>query len=571
VLVEAGLERSGVAPFYGSSISLASAVFSVAAGIAIAVGLITVYTREVELARREAADSTQRAIAVEHELANLVRFSPDGMAVLDGDGVIELANEAMACLAGRTATSLVGLGLADLPGMSSEASREAVLEGIARLHERGESLWMLNLIDSDGVKVPVEVHARFVARYDGKRKVQLVVRDMSFRADAAKARDRLEAELREARRLQGLGRFAGGIAHDFRNLLTPIIVNVGMLKDSGGLRPEELELAKDIDFAAQRANALTQQLLAFARRQRLELRAMDLNQVVREIEPILRRLVRGDIVLHFAFGRDLGAMNGDRTQLEQVLVNLVANARDAMPSGGTIRIETGNSTVTPEDSAHHSDRRAGEYVALTVADSGGGMPEEVRRHIFEPFYTTKGNDQGTGLGLATVHGIVVQCGGYVEVESAVGRGTVFRVLLPRVDAVPDHPDASIGTPAAAQAAARILVVDDDELVRGAVARTLRGAGHRVTEASNGKEALEIARGDPARFDLLVTDMVMPNLAGRDLASALRADRARHPVLFMSGYADDEAILDGREPETDFLHKPFSRDGLLAKVAGLLPH
>jgi two-component system cell cycle sensor histidine kinase/response regulator CckA len=440
--VEGALEHLGLAPFVAASLSPTASLVCVASGVGSSLGLIALYTREVERSQREAAESTTRALAVEHELANLIRFAPDGIAVLDASGVIEAANEAMARFAGCSAASLVGCGFADLPGLALGASRDAAIEGFARLHDRGEALWELTLRGASGVGVPVEVHGRFVTQLDGRRKVQLTVRDMSSRADAETARGRLEAELREARRLQGLGRFAGGIAHDFGNLLTPILVNAGLLMEVGSAGPRERELARDIDSAAQRARALVRQLLAFARRQRLELRAVDLNEVVRDIEPILRRLVRGDTALHFRYGNDLGALKGDRTQLEQVLVNLVANARDAMPAGGTIGIATGNATVTPEDAACAVDQRAGDYVALTVSDSGCGMTEEVRRHIFEPFFTTKGEDHGTGLGLATVHGIVTQCGGSIEVESVVGKGTVFRILLPRVDVIADRSGAS---------------------------------------------------------------------------------------------------------------------------------
>jgi PAS domain S-box-containing protein len=440
--VEGALEHLGLAPFVVGSLTPTASIICVASGVGSSLGLIALYTREVERAQREAAESTTRALAVEHELANLVRFAPDGIAVLDASGVIEAANEAMARFAGCSAASLVGCAIADLPGMTSGASREAAIEGFARLHDRGEALWELTLRGANGVEVPVELHGRLVTQLDGRRKVQLTVRDMSSRADAETARDRLEAELREARRLQGLGRLAGGIAHDFGNLLTPILVNAGLLMDTASAGPRERELARDIDSAAQRARALIRQLLAFARRQRLELRAVDLNEVVRDIEPILRRLVRGDIALHFRYGKDLGALNGDRTQLEQVLVNLVANARDAMPAGGTIGIATGNATVTPDDAARAVVQRSGDYVTLTVSDSGCGMTEEVRRHIFEPFFTTKGEDHGTGLGLATVHGIVTQCGGHVDVESEVGKGTVFRILLPRVDVIADRSGAN---------------------------------------------------------------------------------------------------------------------------------
>jgi PAS domain S-box-containing protein len=568
--LELALERAGVAPFVTASLTPTAEAITVLSGIVTAISLIAIYAREVEASRREVSESARRALAVERELADMFRFAPDGMAVLDAEGVIELANEAMASISGRSAASLVGMGLPDLPGMGTAEARESVLEGIARLHERGESLMQLTLTGADDVRVPVEVHARFIPGRHGQRKVQLVVRDMSFRAEAERARDRLESQLREARRMEALGRLAGGVAHDFRNLLTPILCNVGLLRSRAGLGPADQELASEIELAAERADALTQQLLAFARRQRMELRAIDVNAVVREIEPILRRLLRGDIALHLGLAQDLGALSGDRTQLEQVIVNLVANARDAMPRGGSIRIETGNVSLSADEAARQPDRRAGEYVALTVADTGTGMPEEVRRHVFEPFFTTKGNDRGTGLGLATVHGIVSQCGGSIEVESALGRGTVFRILFPRVDGAPARASAALQAAAAGSRRARILVVDDDALVRAAVVRTLRAAGHGVTEAPNGADALEIASREPVPFDLLVTDVVMPRMAGGELASRFRSAQGPQRVLFMSGYTEGEAIAaSAGEPPTGFLAKPFSRDGLLAKVDALL--
>lgn len=568
--IEVTLESAGAAPFVTPLLGLPSSAVSVVAGLVMALGLIAAYTREVEQARREADESTRRALSSEQDLANLVRFSPDGVAVLNADGVIELVNEAMAAIAGRSAGELVGLGLPDLPGMSSPETREAVLEGIARLHERGESLWEMRLVGPGDLPVPVEVHARLIRNPDGGRKVQLVARDLSFRAEAEAARDHLEAQLREARRLEGLGRLAGGIAHDFRNLLTPITVNAGILGASHGLGPLERELAGEIGLAADRANELTQQLLAFARRQRVELRAVDLNAVVGDLEPILRRLLRSDVSLHVVAAGDLGTVRGDRVQLEQVLVNLIANARDAIQDGGAIKIRTENRTVTPSEAGQAPGRTAGRFVVLTVADTGSGMSEEVRGKIFEPFYTTKGPSQGTGLGLATVHGIVTQLGGAIEVESAVGRGTVFRILLPRMDAPVDRV-APAETPApSGRGAARILVVDDDELVRAAVARTLRAAGHGVTEAADGAEALELSSRTPAPFDLVVTDLVMPRMAGRALATAIRARDARHPILFMSGYSRDSAALEADPaPGTAFLPKPFTRDLLLAKVSSLL--
>jgi signal transduction histidine kinase len=383
-----------------------------------------------------------------------------------------------------------------------------------------------------------------------------------------------EHELREARRLEGLGRLAGGVAHDFRNLLTPILVNAEVLERERSLSPQGRELVGEIALAGERANALTQQLLAFARRQDLQLRPIDLNRVILGIEPLLRRLVPADIQLRVALAHEACTLEGDRTQLEQVIVNLVANARDALRGSGTIRIGTGEAFLAPADAARHPARPAGRCVALSVADDGVGMTEEVRARLFEPFFSTKGPDRGTGLGLATVHGVVSQLGGAIEVESSPGAGTTFRILLPRLDApgerVAARTPAPTPAPATADRGVRILVLDDDDLVRGAVARTLRRAGHDVAEASAGGEAIDLARRAGSPFDLLVTDLVMPLQTGNEVARELQRLRACRRVLFISGHAEHPALRDARAlPDSAFLQKPFSRAALLASVSTLL--
>jgi len=380
---------------------------------------------------------------------------------------------------------------------------------------------------------------------------------------AVEAKERLERELLDARRMEGIGRLAGGVAHDFRNLLTPIIVNARTLAE--GALEDAPELAAEIEAAAQRANALTGQLLAFARRQLLEPQLLDVGAVVRGLEPILRRVVREDVAFELRLAAGLPAVRADRTQLEQVVVNLVANACDAMPRGGQLLVAAAAVNAAPAAGGPPAP-----HVALLVSDTGLGMSDEVRRRIFEPFFTTKERGRGVGLGLATVHGIVTQTGGTVQVESEPGRGSTFRVLLPAAAGVAEAPAPEPATLADFAPGTRVLVADDAPLVRQSIARVLRARGLEVLEAEDGLAALAAARVAPGPLDLLVTDVVMPGLAGPELAAELRRAQPGLAVLFISGYADAGVVEHGQvAPDVELLPKPFTPDQLLARVAEVL--
>jgi len=376
----------------------------------------------------------------------------------------------------------------------------------------------------------------------------------------------LEARLRHSQKLEAIGQLAGGVAHDFNNLLT--IINgycerlIASASDDGSVR-------RDLDViyqAGRRAAALTGQLLAFSRRQVLQPRVIDLNSIVRDIEKLLRRVIGEPIVMVAALDPALEATRADPGQVEQVLLNLAINARDAMVDGGTLTIETANLTVAE---AAPDDVPAGRYVRLTVRDTGHGMDEETLLHIFEPFFTTKDLGKGTGLGLPMVYGIVMQSGGHIAVDSALNEGTAVHVYLPRVD--PATASAAAASPADARGHETLLLVEDEELVRGLVRDFLDSAGYTVIEAGDAEEALRLleSRGAPA-IDMLVTDVVLPGLNGLRLAERLTAIVPGLRTLFVSGYPGTAAIhQESFEPGTAFLAKPFSRQVLTEKVREIL--
>jgi PAS domain S-box-containing protein len=381
---------------------------------------------------------------------------------------------------------------------------------------------------------------------------------------------RLQAQLRQAQKMEAVGRLAGGVAHDFNNLLTAIKGNAGLLLGdlpSGSPWREDVE---EIERAAQRASDLTRQLLAFSRRQVLQPRVVDLNAVISETQRMLRRLVEEDVHIRVRLGPQAVRVKADPGQVEQVVLNLAVNARDAMQGGGTLTISTGHARVPPEPRGGWPYYvAAGDYVRLDVEDTGSGIEPGVMQHLFEPFFTTKAAGKGTGLGLSTVYGIVKQSGGYVWAESVPGSGSRFVVLLPRAaeeeaaPAAPDRPEPGQG------AGATVLLVEDEETVRSLTRRVLWRGGYHVLEAADGEQALDLARGHEGRIDLLLTDVVMPGGGGRKLAAAMRTLRPETPVLYMSGYPGDAVAEHGLEPGVNLLQKPFSPVTLLHRVGEAL--
>jgi nitrogen-specific signal transduction histidine kinase/ActR/RegA family two-component response regulator len=379
-------------------------------------------------------------------------------------------------------------------------------------------------------------------------------------------RHRLEEQLRQAQKMEAVGRLAGGIAHDFNNLLTVISGYTDFLLEMPLIPDPAQESLREVQKAAERAAALTRQLLAFSRRQVLVAVVLDLNAVVTRMDRMLHRLIGEDVQLVSVLAPDLGLVRADSGQIEQVLLNLAINARDAMPRGGQLSLETRNLDVDLTASGSHGDIPAGRYVVLTVRDNGCGMAESTRAQIFEPFFTTKGPGHGTGLGLATVYGIVKQSGGHIEVKSQLDAGTSFHIYLPRLT------EAGVElTPIAPRGRAEggtetLLLVEDEDSVRALVREVLRQEGYTVLAACNGREGIELCEQSNQPIDLVITDVVMPEMGGRELVGRLATLQPGIKCLFMSGYTDDSLLRQGIQSEgASFLQKPFTPADLSRKV------
>ena len=411
---------------------------------------------------------------------------------------------------------------------------------------------------------------RVFERYSLPQRVRGVTvgRVWSFRDITA--RRQLEEQLRQSQKMEAVGQLAGGVAHDFNNLLTVISTCGELLAQDIPPAAPQRDDVEEIIKAARRAAGLTHQLLAFSRRQLLQPVVFDLNTVVNCVEPMLRRLIGEDIEISTKPARAPAVVSADPGQMEQVLMNLVINARDAMPRGGRLTIETAHVRVGDGRGPGDGVTPPGDYVLLSVSDTGVGIPRENIGRVFEPFFTTKEVGKGTGLGLSTLYGIVKQSGGYVWVDSEVGVGTTFRIYLPRVEAEgaaatkPSHALPKSG------GSETILVAEDEEAVGGLIRRLLEAEGYTVLASQNGAEALALASQYAGHIDLLLTDVVMPELGGRELADQLRAARSGIRVLFISGYTDSEIDRRGvLQPDAAFLQKPFTGSGLALAVRAAL--
>jgi PAS domain S-box-containing protein len=388
------------------------------------------------------------------------------------------------------------------------------------------------------------------------------------RAEAEK--EKMQAQLQQAMKMEAVGRLAGGIAHDFNNLLTAIIGNVSMAQAKLSTDDPVTGVLIEANKAADRAAALTQQLLAFSRKQIIEPKVLNLNDLIADLNAMLVRLIREDIKIRILPGEDLRSVKVDMGQFQQVLVNLVVNARDAMPGGGKIVIETSNAELDDGYCSMHPYVKPGRFVMVAVSDTGHGMSEEVKAHIFEPFFTTKAKGSGTGLGLATTYGAVKQAGGSIEVYSEVGMGTTLRIYLPRVEGEAsklvrdDQPQKILG------GTETVLLVEDEDIVRNMCVRVLDEFGYRVLQASNGKEAIVLSKGHGGRIDLLITDVVMPGMNGSELATQLIPHRPEMKVLFTSGYTEDVIVHHGvLDDDVSFLGKPYSPSALAKKIREVL--
>jgi two-component system, cell cycle sensor histidine kinase and response regulator CckA len=380
----------------------------------------------------------------------------------------------------------------------------------------------------------------------------------------------LEKQLRMAQKMEAIGRLSGGIAHDFNNLLGVIIGYSQVMKRSLGSTHSSYEHAEEIEKASQRAVSLTRQLLAFSRQQVLEPAILSLNALVADMEKMLPRLLGEDVKVDLNLDPVLGQVKADQSQIEQVLMNLAVNARDAMPGGGKLTVRTANADLDLAYTRHHPGSKPGRYVMLAVTDTGIGMDPETQAHIFEPFFTTKERDKGTGLGLATVYGVVKQSGGYIAVDSEKGKGASFSIFLPRVEQALEASEAASPKPLSVRGSETILMVEDAEPLRKLAHMFLKDNGYRVLTAADGEEALQVAKQHAAPIQLLLTDVVMPGINGRVLAERLGPWQPGMKVLYMSGYTDSFIAGHGvLEEGIHLLHKPFTEEALARKVREVL--
>jgi two-component system, cell cycle sensor histidine kinase and response regulator CckA len=510
--------------------------------------------------------STMRRLRREQAaFRDLVEEAPDAMVSLDEQGRITQVNRAHEKLIGRPRQQMLGeMFDGDDKALTADAMAEARERYKELLAGKGARLFRFELTRPDGSKVFAESNARSVRRANGQNGVDLVIRDISEQVLAEKRHQELEEQLRAARKLEAIGQLAGGVAHDFNNLLTVVLGNLQLLRLTS-LDSEQQESLQSIEAAADRAAAITRQLLAIGRRQPSRPLSLSLNDSVRQLSGLLRRMVPEHVRITTNLAERLPNVVADPAQIDQVLLNLIANSRDAMPDGGDLTIDT--FTTTLQHPEQLPPLAPGAYATLRVKDTGQGMTEETQERVFEPFFTTKSPTLGTGLGLATVYGIVKQHGGHIVVESSPGAGSSFSVYFPATS----EPLSGAG-PVAAPARprqCRLLLVDDDEPVRNVIATILRRAGHDVTMAASAEEALAEAQRLAGRLELLVTDVVMPGKSGIELSRELRGQMPHLKVLMLSGYPGRDAHVLSGEAGAAYLAKPVTPTELLSRIDQLL--
>ncbi len=487
----------------------------------------------------------------------LFEDSPQPMWVFDAESLTVLdANGAARTLYGYSSEEFRGMSLArihppeEIPRLAQELESSPQTAPVAWHHRA-----------SDGRELEIEM-AMHEIMYAGRKAHLAILIDIT-------GHRKLESQLRQAQKMEAVGMLAGGVAHDFNNLLTIITGYSQLILNSLGPRDPNRHSAEQIMKAGERAAALTQQLLAFSRRQILQPKVLDLNKLVTGLSTMLQRLIGEDVDLRLVLPADLGRVNADPGQVEQVIMNLVVNARDAMPKGGVLTVETGNIELDDAYVGRHMAVKPGPYIRLAVSDTGSGMDKATQDRLFEPFFTTKVPGRGTGLGLSTVFGIVKQSGGSLEVYSEPGRGTTVKVYLPRIDqpVVAETPKMKrrVG-----RGSETILVVEDDEMVRTLVRETLEADGYKVLDSADPLDARRIAVNHKTSIELLITDVVMPKLSGRELADQILQSRPALKVLYMSGYTDNAILNSGLlQKEVAFLQKPFTPAALTEKVREVL--
>jgi PAS domain S-box-containing protein len=495
----------------------------------------------------------------------LFEQSADAILVIDGDRFVDCNQATVDMLRYETKEELLRTHPSELSPPTQPDGRDSFTKAnelMAIAFERGSHRFEWDHIRADGEVFPVEVLLTAVPKDDGFI-LHVVWRDITERKT-------MERRLTQTQKLEAIGKLAGGIAHDFNNLLVAIMGNAELLTMMAEDRPELVEAAREISSAAQRAADLTNQLLTFSRDQVLQPADIELNDVLRDLEKLLRRLIGEDIELVTALSCEAVTVRADRTQLEQVAMNLVTNARDAMSAGGRITVETARVQVSADSIGQPVDLQPGDYVRLSITDDGAGMSPEVVKRAFDPFFTTKEVGRGTGLGLSTVFGIVKQAEGEVTIDSSPGRGTTVSVYLPAI-ARPEHATATTQQAVAGRGGTEtLLVVEDEVAVLTPVATVLRRNGYEVLVANNGHEALEVFSRNARDIALIVTDVVMPELGGVDMVARLRAQGHAPRVLFTSGYLDSaRTALTELDENAVLLRKPYVPSELLQRVRQML--
>jgi PAS domain S-box-containing protein len=515
-----------------------------------------------------ALDSTGRVLAEEalreseSGYRSIIQEAPYGICRCTVGGSFTLVNRALVrMLAFDSANDLLGLNIGtdifedsrDHSNFIEQLYSQSNIEGV-------ETLWK----QRGGKSIIVRLAGRAV------RDAHSQIAYFEVIAEDISERRQLELQLRQSQKMQAIGQLAGGVAHDFNNLLTVVKGHIELILNTMPLTDPLFPRLDQVQKAANRASSLTRQLLAFSRLQVLQPQVLDLNGIVSGMIQMLSRIIGEHIELVFRPGGILGRVKADAGQLEQVLLNLVVNARDAMPNGGQLTIETENVELDDSYSQLHSVAKPGAYVMLAVSDTGCGMDASTQARIFEPFFTTKEPGKGTGLGLATVYGVVKQSDGYIWVYSEPGQGTTFKIYLPLAADVVESPKVQAATPAPVRGSETILLVEDEESVRNLVADFLKTTGHTVLEASDGEDAVRLAKAHSNKIDLLVSDVVMPKLSGRELWNDLRKRLPTLKVLFISGYTDDSVVRHGViDGDVAFLQKPFTMRALAAKIREVL--
>lgn len=524
---------------------------------------------QLEQETKSLREAEQALRVSEQKYRRLHESMTDGFVYVDMQGIVRDSNESFRKMLGYTAEELSGLTYMNLTPEKWHAFEESIVKEHV-LRKGYSEVYEKEYRTKDGTVFPVELKTFLICNDLGEKEgMWAIVRDISERKQAEKAQKELEDQLHQSQKMETVGRLAGGVAHDFNNMLAIIFIALDLMRNTLDENSPQLAFVRDIEYAAKRARDITRQLLAFSRKQVIAPQPCDLNALIANMEKSLARLIGEDIELRFIPQQGLGRVLIDPSQIDQILVNLAVNARDAMMHGGKLTIETANVDIDAADVRDYPGFLPGRYVRLVVSDTGVGMDKETLSHIFEPFFTTKEEGKGTGLGLATVYGIVKQNEGFVNVYSEVGYGTSFRVYLRRMQAAKDAALTQEGSlpPTGGES---ILIVEDDSVLCRAAKKMLESLGYAVTTALGPSKALEIVRQGETPFDLLLVDVVMPEMNGAQLAGLITALQPEIKVLYMSGYTGDAIAHRGVLDEgVDFIQKPFSTRELANKIRELL--